>query len=138
MSGAASSIGYTPDLANSDVTMPRSSGTCVRSTVLTFKTLGKLRKTAYGRSRLFFGNSELVQFLQVQPEFGAGPEEMRQAKRTISGNRALAVQNSSYPVGRHLELSAEFGSAHTEFCELFGEMLAGMNCTASHGVPHLW
>src|SRR5450759_2601930 len=113
--------------------MPRSSGTCVRSTVLGFRALDKPWKTPYGRPRLLFGNSELVQFLQVQPKFGAGPEEMRQAKRTISGNRALAVQNSGYPVGRHLELSAEFGSAHTEFRELFGEMLAGMNCTASHG-----
>ena len=35
------------------------------------------------------------------------------------------------------ELPAEFGSTHAEFGELFGEMLARMNCTACHGVPHL-
>ena len=104
--------------------------------VLAFQPLCKFRKTAYRRARFLFGDSKLVHLLQVQPEFGAGPEEMRQAKRTVSGNRALPVQDSGDPVGRHLELPAKLGSAHAEFLELLGEMLAGMNCTACHGVPH--
>src|ERR1700694_4436635 len=109
--------------------MSRLSSTCGRPAVLGFRTLGKPRKTPYRRPRFLFGNSKFVQLLQIQPEFGAGPEKMCQAKRAIAGNRALAIQDSSYSIGRHLELSAKFSSTHTEFRELFGEMLAWMNCT---------
>jgi hypothetical protein len=109
----------------------------MRPTALGFQTLGKPRKTPNSCPYLLLGNSEFVQLLQIEPEFSAGPEEMRQAQRTIAGDGALAIQNSSYPVRRHLELPAEFGSAHAELGELFGEMLARMNCTACHGVPHL-
>ena len=102
--------------------------------VLAFQPLCKFRKTAYRRARFLFGDSKLVHLLQVQPEFGAGPEEMRQAKCTVSCDRPLAVQDSGDPVGRHLELPAKLGSAHAKFLELFGEAFAGMNGGACHAL----
>jgi hypothetical protein len=96
------------------------------------------RQASDRRTRFRFREPQLVQFLQVQPEFRAGAEEVRQAKRTVAGNRPLTVQDSGDPIGWHVELPAKLGSAHAEFLELFGEVFAGMNCTAWHGVPHLW
>jgi hypothetical protein len=63
----------------------------MRPAILAFQMLGKLRETPYRRPHFLFGDSQLVHLLQVQPEFGASPEEMRQAQRAIAGNGALAV-----------------------------------------------
>lgn len=93
------------------------------------------RQASDRRTRFRFREPQLVQFLEVQPEFRAGSEEMRQAKRTVAGNCALAIQYSSNPVGRDVELPAEFGGAHAEFPELFGEVLAGMD-TFVTGADH--
>jgi hypothetical protein len=109
----------------------------MRSWVLEFRPFGKPRKIPNSYPYLLLGNSEFVQLLQIEPELGAGPEEMRQSQRTIAGDGALTVQDSRYPVRRHSELPAELGSTHVELDELFGEMLARMHCAACHGIPHL-
>jgi hypothetical protein len=61
---------------------------------------------------------------------------MRESQRSVTGHRTPTVEDSSNPIGGHLNLSAELGGAHIERFKLFGEMLAGMNGTASHSVPH--
>lgn len=60
---------------------------------------------------------------------------MREPQRSGTGHRALPVEDSSYSIGRHSELTAEFGGAHPERPKLFGEMFAGMNGIASYSVP---
>ena len=59
---------------------------------------------------------------------GYDAKEMRQPKGAVAGYRALAVQDSGDPVGRHFESPAEFRCAHSEFLELLGKMPAGMDC----------
>ena len=63
---------------------------------------------------------------------------MRQPQGAVAGDRPLAVQDSGDPVGRHLELPAKLGSAHAEFLELFGEMLAWMDSGACHALFPWW
>lgn len=74
-----------------------------------------------------FGPAQFVKLLQVEAEFGAGAEEVAEAKGGISGDGTLAVENLGGPVGGHLDLPGEFGGAHVQRFELFGELFAGVD-----------
>ena len=73
--------------------------------------------------------------LQVEPEFRASAEEMPQAQGRISGHAALAVQDFSYTVRRHLELARQRRRAHIQRFKLFGEMFARVYGPAFHDAP---
>jgi hypothetical protein len=57
----------------------------------------QLRKGFYQFPHLFFGNSEFVKALQVEPECGACTEEMRQPQRSVSSDRTPSVQDAFRP-----------------------------------------
>ena len=107
-----------------------------RSATRAFFAFGKPWKSPYGRTRFLLCQAELVQLLQVEPEFGTGPEKVREPQRGVTGHRPLTVEDSSDPVGRYIELPAKLSGAHTEFPELLGKMLARVNCATFHAVSH--
>jgi hypothetical protein len=52
---------------------------------------------------------------------------MREPKRGVSGDRALAVQNPSHPIRGHLEPPREFSCTHLQGVKFFGQVLTWMN-----------
>jgi len=94
--------------------------------------LRKPWETPYRSACFLFSYPKLVHLLKIQPEISAATKEICQAKRAITGNCTLTIQHSGYPVGRDFELAAELRCAHSEFIELRGEMLAGVNSGTCH------
>jgi len=58
------------------------------------------------------GETQVVEALQVEPEFGARAKEMTQAQGGIAGDGALAIQDSGNAIGRYVQLPRELGGAH--------------------------
>jgi hypothetical protein len=54
-------------------------------------------------------------------------EEVPKAQRGVAGDGALAIQDFCDAIGGHVELSAEFGGAHTAGFKLLSEVLARMS-----------
>src|SRR5579863_4094988 len=61
-------------------------------------------------------------------------KEMPKSQGGIAGDCALAIEDFRNPVCRHPQPSPQFGGAHVERFQLFGEMLSWMNCCACHGL----
>ena len=51
-----------------------------------------------GFSGFLLGDTQVIQALQVDPEFGAGAEEMSQAQRRVRRDVAAAAENSCVTV----------------------------------------
>ena len=64
--------------------------------------------------------AQLVQVLQIEPEFRCGAKEMAKAQRCVAGNGPPIVQNLRNPVRGHAEVAAEFCGTHGERAKLFG------------------
>ena len=77
------------------------------------------------------GHSELIETLEVEPEFGAGPEEVAEAQRGVASNGPLTIQDPGDAVGRHLQLARKLRGAHVERLEFFGQMLAVSSSVSS-------
>src|SRR5271166_5125426 len=80
-------------------------------------------KALDGFPDLLLGEAQLVEVLQIQPEFRAGAEEMGQAESGIASDGALFVQNTGDAVGWYVKLTRQFSGAHTDFFQFFGQML---------------
>lgn len=52
-----------------------------------------------GFSGFLLGDAQIVEALQIDPEFGAGAEEMRQAQRRVGRDVAASVQNLGDAIG---------------------------------------
>ncbi len=78
-----------------------------------------------------FGDAQLEELLQVQPELGAGAEEVTEPERRVTGDCIAARSRTSVTrlVGTLIR-RASFRRAHAEFLELLGQMFARMNCRA--------
>lgn len=85
-----------------------------------------------GLSGFFLGAAQVAESLEVEPELGAGAEEMGEAQGGIAGDAAGAVEDLRDAVGGHAELAGEFGGAHVERLQFFGQMFAGMDCGECH------
>ena len=53
--------------------------------------------------------------LQVEPEFRLDAEPISEAKRRVSSDRKLAIDNPAYSVCRHIDLSCELGWCNSDF-----------------------
>jgi hypothetical protein len=61
-----------------------------------------------------FGHAQFVKRLEIQPEFGAGPETARQTQRSVRGNAALTVHNFVQPGRSDPECRGKAIHAHAE------------------------
>ncbi len=78
------------------------------------------RQILDGIAGLLFCQAQLVELLQIHPEFGAGPKKMAEAQRGIARNGPLAVQDFGNTVRGYLELAAQLGRGHLQLFKLFG------------------
>ena len=81
---------------------------------------------------LALSDAKLIELLKVQPEFRTGPEKMSETKRGIASYRALAIENVSNAIRGNFNPTGQLRSAHAKRPELFGKLLARMNCLACH------
>jgi hypothetical protein len=49
--------------------------------------------------------AQLVEFLQVEPEFCAGAEPVAEPDRGVGGDRTRTVEDASDPVDRYFDVS---------------------------------
>ena len=80
-----------------------------------------------GFSGFLLGDPQIVEALQIDPEFGTGAEEMRQAQRRIGRDVPASVQNLGDAIGWNLQLACQRGGAHVEFLQFLGQMFSGMD-----------
>jgi len=78
-------------------------------------------------SRLLLGDTQIIQALQVDPEFGARAEEMSQAQRRVRRDVAVSVQDLRDAIRGNLQMACQCGGAHMQFLQFLGQMFAGMN-----------
>ena len=76
--------------------------------------------------------AQVIDALQVEPELGSFAEEVLQAQRGVTGDRALAMQNGGDAVGRHVQVSRQLSGAHAQSFELLCQMAAGMDQLNRH------
>jgi hypothetical protein len=79
-----------------------------------------------------FRHPDIVSGLKIEPELRAALEPMAEAKRGISGDRPLALDDLSNAVRRHRNLARQLGRTHTQLVQLFGKDLAWVNGRARH------
>src|ERR1019366_3537872 len=91
-------------------------------------------KRLYRFSRFPLRYAQFVKALQVKPELGTRAEEMGQTQGSVSRDGALPVQNAGDAVGRHIQLARQFGGAHAEFSQFFGQVFARMYRGHCHSV----
>src|SRR3990172_6297966 len=84
------------------------------------------------RARIFLGHPHVVERLQIHPELRARAEPVREPKRGIAGDRALAVDDLADAVRGHPDLPRQLGRADAEFLEFVGENFAGVDRWAGH------
>src|SRR5277367_4035670 len=63
-----------------------------------------------GPAGLFFGETQIVEALEIEPELRAGAKEMGQAQGRISGDATSSVEDLRHAVGRHTLLAVAHGS----------------------------
>lgn len=89
-----------------------------------------------GAAGFLLGETEVVESLQIQPELGARAEEMGEAQGGVAGDGTRAIQDLRDAIGGHAELSRQFGGAHLERVEFFGEVFSWMDsCDGHDGAP---
>jgi hypothetical protein len=86
-----------------------------------FEALG-LRQRADGFAGFPFGEADLVETPQIQPEFRAGAKEMSQAQRRIPGYGPASIQNLRDAVGRNIEPPRKFGGTHSQLSTFFNQV----------------
>ena len=84
-------------------------------------------------SGFLLGDAQIVEALQIDPEFGTGAEEMRQAQRRVGGDVPASVQNLGDAIGWNLQLTCQLGGAHVEFLQFLGQMFSRMDREQWHG-----
>ncbi len=82
-------------------------------------------------------HTQLIELLEVQPKLWADAKPVAKTQRCVRRDAALAIDDSSDPVYRHVNLRRQLRCGNVEFPQLFGKMLAGMNRGARYGMPHL-
>src|SRR5271155_1189623 len=88
-----------------------------------------------GPAGLFFGETQIVEALEIEPELRAGAKGMGQAQGRISGDAASSVEDLRHAVGGHTELAGEFRSAHIQCVKFLSQVLARMNSGDRHDDP---
>jgi len=72
------------------------------------------------------GEAQVVEALQIEPELGAGAEEVSEAEGHVAGDRASA-QDLGHAVGWYADLSRELGGARVERVQFFCGVFAWVN-----------
>src|SRR5436190_22973854 len=96
----------------------------IRSRLLSGLTTGQATDF---RAVFFFGDTQFVLLLQIEPEFRAHPEPMAEAQSCIGSDRAPAIENGGNSVCRNLQITREFGGRHTNFMKFVVQDSAGMD-----------
>jgi len=76
--------------------------------------------------RLILGKAQLLELLQVHPEFRTCPSKVPKPQRHVAGHGTARVQNFRDAVRRHLECAPQFKRPHARLFKLSGKILAGM------------
>src|SRR5204863_10027360 len=80
---------------------------------------------------------QLIERLKVEPEFRAGAKPVTETQGRIGRDTALPVDDSGNAVYWHVDLTCQLCRRNTEFLQLFGKVLAGVNSGACHSLPPL-
>jgi hypothetical protein len=80
-----------------------------------------------GFSGFLLGDAQIVEALQIDPEFGTGAEEMCQAQCRVGCDVAASVQNLGDAIGWNLQLACQRGGAHVKFLQFLGQMFSAMD-----------
>jgi len=87
------------------------------------------------RADLLFGKAEPVVLLQVHPELGARPKVAGEAQSRVSRNRAGAMQDTRYPVGRYLKVTGQLRGRDSQGSDGVGQVFPGMDGSARRDSP---
>lgn len=87
-----------------------------------------------GFPRLFQRNTKVIKSLEIEPKLRAGAKEMAETQGRIARDGARPIQNLRDAIRGDADFAREFGGAHVECLEFFGEMFAGMNYGNGHCV----
>ena len=73
-----------------------------------------------GFSGFLLGDAQIVEALQIDPEFGASAEEMRQAQRRVGRDVAASVQNLGDAIGCNVQLACQRGGTGGAYVPHYG------------------
>src|ERR1700676_5236714 len=79
--------------------------------------IGEPGKPIHTVADLLARQAQLVELLQIEPEFRAGAEPMAEPQRRVGRDRALSVDDSGHAVDRHFDLSRQLGGRDAELLE---------------------
>src|SRR5271157_1712841 len=85
-----------------------------------------------GFSCLLLGEPQLVEALEIQPEFRTRAKKMREAQGGVARDGAGSVQDLRDPIGRNIDLTCQLSRAHIQRFKLFGQVFAGMDSNQWH------
>ena len=80
------------------------------------------------------GHANVIGGLQVQPELRAGAEPVAEAQGGVAGDRPSAADDLRQAIGRHLDLSGQFGRRDVQFCQFVGQNFTGVDGGAHGGL----
>ncbi len=82
-----------------------------------------------------FGQAKFITALQVELELCARVEVVPKTQGRIACDGPLSVQNFRDAIGRHLHLAGEFGGAHAELFQFFGQVFTWVDWGTCHFYP---
>src|SRR5260370_8423993 len=78
------------------------------------------------------GKPQLIETLDIDPEFSTGPEKMRKAQRRVPSDGPAPVQDLGDAVRGNIELASKFSGAHAQLSKLRGQVFPRVNCNERH------
>ena len=92
-------------------------------------------KATYRITGLPGSSNEIEMHLQIEPELRLDTEPVPQPQCGIARHGTLPVDDLTYPIGWHVDLSRKFGRRHPAFDQLIPQNHTGMNRTFEHWRP---
>ena len=83
-------------------------------------------------SRFLLSVPQFVEALEIQPEFRACAEEMRQAQSGVARDGACSVQDLRDPIRRDVKVARQFRGTHVELFKFLSQVFAGMYLDPRH------
>jgi len=88
---------------------------------------------------LLFGEADLVNALQVKPEFRSRAEEMGKAQGCVARDGSTSIHDFGDAVGWNIQLPRQFRGAHAQLFQFLRQMFTRVNRNYYHGVsPSQW
>jgi hypothetical protein len=70
--------------------------------------------------------------MQIKPKLSAGAKEMGETQGSVASNATRAVQDLRDAVAWHVHFARQFGGAHVESVQFFGQVFTWMNGDDCH------